>query len=199
MKNLLEQLENNEAILLMYLAGELPAEDQAEVEQMLARDPALRAELEEMRALEIHVTGTLAELDGAAALAGQDASIRRASLAMTRFIAARPQSAPAAPARRAVRIGWVAYPSAIAAMLLIGVWIWFSQAGNPKQRDGDLNVAVATATSSTPVIFRDAAREEIQDESLPPKTGLAKLEEEAENLSVAAREDDQLGFRNWDR
>ena len=39
MSNLLQQLENNEAILLMYLAGELPEPDRVEVEQMLVSNP----------------------------------------------------------------------------------------------------------------------------------------------------------------
>ena len=42
----LQHLENNEAVLLMYLAGELTDSDRAEVEQMLATDARLRAELD---------------------------------------------------------------------------------------------------------------------------------------------------------
>ena len=36
--SLLHELPNNEAILLMYLANELPAQDREEVEHMLDRD-----------------------------------------------------------------------------------------------------------------------------------------------------------------
>ena len=46
----LEKLENNEFILLMYLADELPAEDKAEVDQLLATDRGLRAQWVELRA-----------------------------------------------------------------------------------------------------------------------------------------------------
>src|SRR5258706_8742588 len=63
MSNLLHELENNEAILLMYLAGELPEEDRIEVEQMLAGDPALRAELAELAALQDRVSGMMARAD----------------------------------------------------------------------------------------------------------------------------------------
>jgi hypothetical protein len=49
MKSYLQHLENNEAILLMYLADELPPQDRAEVEKMLAADPALRTDLENLR------------------------------------------------------------------------------------------------------------------------------------------------------
>ena len=50
MASLLQQLENNEAILLMYLADELGADDRREVEQMLRGDAGLAAELDELRA-----------------------------------------------------------------------------------------------------------------------------------------------------
>jgi hypothetical protein len=49
MKSYLQNLENNEAILLMYLSDELPRQDRIEVEQMLASDSKLRAELENLR------------------------------------------------------------------------------------------------------------------------------------------------------
>ena len=43
MSSLLPQL-NNESLLLMYIADELPAEDRVEVEQMLTIDPGMRAQ-----------------------------------------------------------------------------------------------------------------------------------------------------------
>lgn len=49
MKSYLQHLENNEAILLMYLGNELPEADRVEVEHMLASDSRLRAELENLR------------------------------------------------------------------------------------------------------------------------------------------------------
>ena len=45
MNSLLHELQNNEAILLMYLANELPPQDREEVEHMLDRDANLRLEL----------------------------------------------------------------------------------------------------------------------------------------------------------
>ncbi len=52
MSSFLEQLENNEATLLMYLAGELPQADQDEVEQMLQRDASMRATLADLASLQ---------------------------------------------------------------------------------------------------------------------------------------------------
>ena len=60
---MLEQLENNEFVLLMYLAGELPAEDRVEVEAMLSTDPILRAELDRLQSAQEAIGDALARLD----------------------------------------------------------------------------------------------------------------------------------------
>lgn len=134
MSNLLQQLENNEAILLMYLAGELPQADRAEVEQMLASDAALRAELAEMASLQDDVAGvlSLADAAGHAAPARVDAAARRVGRAVAAAVAARGE----APAVKIVagstvvqpharlRIRWWAYPVAAAAMLAIGMMLF---------------------------------------------------------------------------
>jgi hypothetical protein len=99
MGSLLQQLENNEAVLLMYLADELPAEDRLEVEQLLARDAGLRAELERLRDMTDALTLALTDADGvgiapppiaaAAAIPGdaiaakQSAAVRRVSRLMS--------------------------------------------------------------------------------------------------------------------
>lgn len=62
MKNL-RDLENNESILLMYLAGELAPEDHAEVEQMLTSDASLRQALASLQQAQQETSGALAELD----------------------------------------------------------------------------------------------------------------------------------------
>jgi anti-sigma factor RsiW len=62
MKNL-QELQNNEAILLMYLAGELSSQDHADVEQMLTSDPKLRRDLQSLQEMQKQITQTLAELD----------------------------------------------------------------------------------------------------------------------------------------
>lgn len=65
MTSSLQKLENNEAILLMYLAAELPPQDRAEVQQMLASDAGLRSELEILRQTQQLAYDTLETLDGA--------------------------------------------------------------------------------------------------------------------------------------
>jgi anti-sigma factor RsiW len=125
MSNLLHELENNEAILLMYLAGELPEEDRVEVEQMLANDPALRAELAELAALQAKLTGVMARVDGNADLSRREAVVRQVSrsLAAARLQPLRSDAAPAPAARFRLRIAWWAYPIAAAALLVIGIML----------------------------------------------------------------------------
>ena len=123
MSNLLQQLENNEAVLLMYLARELPDDDRAEVEQMLASDPALRRALEELAALQEGVVETFASADAGVALSRRDAVVRSVSRAMA---AARVESVfakPAAPeaGRSRFRVPYWVYPIAAAALLVVGI------------------------------------------------------------------------------
>jgi len=126
MSNLLHELENNEAILLMYLAGELPEEDRVEVEQMLASDPALRAELAELAALQAELTGVLGRADGGGAdLPRREAVVRQVSRAMTaaRLQPLAPKTAPAQAPRFRLHIAWWAYPIVAAALLVIGIML----------------------------------------------------------------------------
>ena len=139
MRSLLHQLENNEAVLLMYLAGELPAEDRADVEQQLTTDGGLRAELEQLRSAENLLTLAMSEADGVAMppvteAARQSAAVRRVSRAMVRYqleVAHRaPQPQVDAPARGLRLPAW-SYPFAAAAIILVGfVGYWgFSSNG----------------------------------------------------------------------
>src|SRR5690349_19035171 len=137
MSNLLQQLENNEAILLMYLAGELPEPDRVEVEQMLVNDDALRAAMAELAALQADLGGLLARAESPALAAPprREASIRRVVRAMA---AAREESpvagaalkiaAASADEPRPFRLRWVTYPVAAAAVLLVGIIIMSNRA-----------------------------------------------------------------------
>jgi len=127
MSNLLHELENNEAILLMYLAGELPEEDRLEVEQMLASDPALRAELAELAALQAELTGVVARVDGGggADMPRREAVVRQVSRAMTaaRLQPLAAKTAPAPAPRFRLHIAWWAYPIVAAALLVVGIML----------------------------------------------------------------------------
>src|SRR5829696_4788295 len=74
MRSLLDHLDSPDAVLLMYLADELPGEDRARVERMLADDGALRDQLERLRAAQDAVAGALALADAARPLPGSAAA-----------------------------------------------------------------------------------------------------------------------------
>src|SRR5436305_1221553 len=125
MRSLLHQLENNDAVLLMYLAGELPADDRAEVEQQLAADAVLRASLEAMRQAQGALGASLARADvmampPAVEAARTAAAVRRVSRAMVKLHAERQAAAATGGGegpRRTLRLlpNW-AYPFAAAAV-----------------------------------------------------------------------------------
>jgi len=125
MSNLLQQLENNEAILLMFLAGELPEDDRVEVEQMLASDPALRRALEELAALHDGIGDTFASADAAIPLARRESMVRRVLRSLAAAREGAMVRAPAVSAARPSRwrIAWWVYPVAAAAMLVVGIML----------------------------------------------------------------------------
>jgi hypothetical protein len=126
MSNLLSQLENNEAVLMLYLAGELPQEDCIEVQRMLERDKALRAQYVAIGRL----------MDGAALSFGMDAAMdtpadadharQRISPVFRQWTAQR-LSRPVAQARTAARsTPWLFYPLGAAAAILVGLAVFWS-------------------------------------------------------------------------
>ena len=128
MRSLLQQLENNESVLLLYLADELLPEDRAEVEQMLATDVSLRREFECIQSLHDTFTVSMNALDGLKLPAtSQGCSARKISQMMARqavLEAVRPVDPGTRPERRRLRLGGWMYPVAVAAAILIAVGWW---------------------------------------------------------------------------
>ena len=125
---MLDQLENNDAVLLMYLADELPAEDRAEVERMLSVDAGLRAELERLRAASAWVAEQINREDRSTRLpASQAAAVRRVGRSMRQWHARHLAEAPARPAApvQGLRYPWWAYPLAAAASVVIAFLVWW--------------------------------------------------------------------------
>jgi len=124
--SLLQQLENNEAMLLMYLADELPADDRVEVEQMLASDAGLRAELESLGATHAAVMSGLSKFDKATPLpVSESVAARSISRLMKQWQIDRLARQPAAAPRRAWRVPWWVYSGSVAAAVLLAVVAWW--------------------------------------------------------------------------
>lgn len=143
--NVLEKLENNEFILLMYLADELPVEDKAEVERMFETDRALREQLAELRGAHSRFSERMTRSDDASPLrTSQAAMSRRIGRAMRQRLADRVVPAPAK--KRGLRYPWWAYPSAaVAASVLAGLTWWGNVRGG-----GPSKLAAAIPTYTTP-------------------------------------------------
>jgi hypothetical protein len=130
MTSLLHQLENNEAILLMYLADELSAEDRADVEQQLATDASLRGELERLRALHDETVTGLQGLDAHSRLpVSEHVAVRRATRMMRQWQIDHLNAPPPEEPIKELRFPWWSYPLTTAAAVLIAFLVWWGNRG----------------------------------------------------------------------
>jgi anti-sigma factor RsiW len=125
---------NNEAILLLYLADEMPAEDRAEVERMLQSDAEMRSALARLESA-VGAFETAMSTSDARPLASESAAIRRISMAMRRHslesAAVAAASSKTAPALT-LRYPWWTYPAiGAAAVLVISASWWGSRTDAP--------------------------------------------------------------------
>ena len=170
MSSHLQQLENNEAVLLMFLAGELPDADRTEVEQMLAGDPALRQGLADLIAMQEYVGFAFSQADAAPLFSRREAAVRSVSQAITaaKLAAFRAPKPVAPPARTGPRIAFWAYPVAAAALLVIGMIFypgWHSTRA-PDEATPNSPYAVAMGSAPVeiiPVVSTDDGLSQIQD------------------------------------
>ena len=124
MSSLLHNLGSNEAILLMYLADELPREDRAEVERMLSSDAALRADLDRLRGVD-EMLSAATSADGSMSRAANEMAVRRVLREMKRHqteLALRP--VPAAPTPQRILPLWTVPFAAAAAALFLFIGLW---------------------------------------------------------------------------
>jgi len=188
MASLIQELENNEAMLLMYLADELPAEDRVEVEQMLANDPGLRADLARIESAYTAAMGALATLDAdRTAIPGENHALRQASRAMKQWQVDRLVRQPvAAPAIRS-RVPTWAYPAGVAAMLLIGSLIWWGGQNDavvpPSKVASGTDAALAAPIPGAVQLLKNLTGD------LPGGDGIDKAETQASSL-VASSDND---------
>ena len=124
MKSYLQHLENNEAILLMYLGNELPAQDRAEFEQMLASDASLRAEMEIVRQTQQLAFDALQSLDAVTRPPISPMVAQRRVSQLVRDWADRRRRPMVTVSEARRQMQWRRISIAAAAALLVGCYIW---------------------------------------------------------------------------
>jgi hypothetical protein len=121
----IEKLDNNEQILLMYVTDELPPEDRHEVDQMLAVDANLRDELQRLEEADGMLRQAMAAVDAESVPASREgAAVSRVSREIRRRVVR--SAAPAEPhvssdRRRSL---WWLYPTAAAAVIILAAALW---------------------------------------------------------------------------
>src|SRR2546429_9870647 len=106
MSNTFHNLDR-ESLLMLYVAGELPAEDQAELEAMLAADAGLRAQLEQMQSEQRAMSEAFAAADAKSPLpAPQISSVRHVGAAMAQWQGDRLAKPAPAPIRIRRKLLW---------------------------------------------------------------------------------------------
>src|SRR5688572_1061228 len=187
MRSLLNQLHSSESLLLMYLADELPAVDRAEVEQRLARDANLRAELEGLRDVQAHVNDAIAALDAAQPLPGSEAAgarqVARAIRQWRTDHAARPARDAIPP--RTLRFPYWSYPLAAAAAVTIAFATWWYTSPEPGRLGPENNIVMNETGAELPVEPGDVTVDPMQIASLDvfaDTKDLSALEDELQDL-----------------
>lgn len=151
MSNLLQQLESTEAVLLMYVADELPPADRTEVERKLAADPRLRAELERVREAYAGFMTAMQTVDESVRLpVPQAVGVQRVVRSMRKWHAGRIVRTPAQTEQPSLRYPWWAYPLAAAASVVIAFLVWWGNTDRPDNRLLGRNVPLHFDTDERP-------------------------------------------------
>ncbi len=192
MKSLLPQLQDDEAILLMYVADELPPADRSVVERRLNTETSLRDQLDALRGVQAAAYAALHTTD-AQRLPGQGAGSRRVIRSIQKWLGGRAveQAASAHKDRFRLRIPAWTYPVAAAAVLVVGFMLWGSH--------GNTNPQVATTGANPPAwtggdgsIFDPPP----PDPSSPVAEQYAKMEETLDDSAGVSAVDDQVSTLN---
>ena len=126
MSNLLSELENNEVVLMLYLAGELPQEDRIEVQQMVERDSALRAQCIAMDRLVSRAALSFGTDTALAAAAPAERARQRLSPVFRQWTTQRLSRPAPIPEVAIRRTPWFMYPLGAAAIILVAIAVFWS-------------------------------------------------------------------------
>jgi anti-sigma factor RsiW len=157
---------NKKSLLLLYLAGELPAEEREQVDRMQATDATLRAELEKLSGAVDSFESGMALLD-ARPVPAESLMVRRIGSAMRRHIADRLVEAEPAPARRNWNASRWAWPAAAAAILVVSLGYWGMQPDgrvkNPAINNGIVKVPRVPGNPVTPTPEAAVASDDLDE------------------------------------
>jgi hypothetical protein len=142
----LETLNDDSQILLLYLADELPESDRLQTERRLASEPALAEELEQLRSIYGQIGARLQEADELSVPVNVSAMAQSIGRQMRQRLA---EPRPVVPAQNRPATGrvrpWL-IPSAVAAAILVGSAVWILRSGTFESHQ---QVAVRGPTTTT--------------------------------------------------
>ncbi|HSZ59956.1 MAG TPA: hypothetical protein VK797_30215 [Tepidisphaeraceae bacterium] len=138
--------ENDEQLLLLYLADELPAADRAELEQRLTQDPRLAARLDRLASLQCEIEEGLGQLDKLSRGTIRPEVVGRQVGREIRQRLARPKlQISQRPTERQHRmLPWL-IPTGVAASLIVGTIAWVHHRAMVNEQ-----MAVVTGPPATP-------------------------------------------------
>ena len=151
MPTLLHQLDNDSA-LVMFIAGELPAEDHAVVERRLAGDPEFRAQFDELRLAYRGVEDAIATADAGERLTLPEATaVRRVGQAVRSWQARRLAEPREREFGGRLRLpAWAYAAASIAVAGVVALAIWGIRSDNGNMRLPALNPGGEVASNTSP-------------------------------------------------
>lgn len=123
---MLEKLDND-ALLLLYLADEVSAEDKAAIDAQLAADAALAQQLEAVRDSHAAIQSAMRDSDAGTALPiARDVAVRRVGRAIQQWHVDRRRPLTLEEPSRPFRMPWWSYLAAGVAAVVAGILVWSS-------------------------------------------------------------------------
>lgn len=127
---MIESLTDDAQILLLYLADELPRPDRQLIEQRLINEPGLKAELDQLAAIQQHVDQSLARLDSLSELpVSERAVVRSIGMEMRKRVAMPCATAPPEESAWEWRFRPWMISAGVAACVVVSAAFWIEHTG----------------------------------------------------------------------
>ncbi len=194
---MIETLNDDSQILLLYLADELPEPDRLQTERRLAGEPALAEELEQLRSIYGQIGARLQEADE---LAGVPVNVNAMARSIGRQMRQRlAEPRPVVPAETRPATGrvrpWL-LPSAVAAAILVGSAVWILRSGTFESHQQVAVRSGPTTTTTHPIngMPTGSAGDEnlalFQDSFTPPSRDIADVLNSSASQKDLSMQDD---------